>query len=312
MRHRLLARLKSLLSSKTKADASLAKQAGGLHLPAGTDQLRIDSDDRLTGYIPLGFVPFAAHQLGNGDYFGLYWPVGRENCDPLIAETSHDDGLIEPRFSNLTSFLRKTDGIDREEWIEQPTFEDDPDSPLNCFLKARESIGQKAFDHALEQLEKAVRTLPEYTDALATLAGQYQRLGRNEDACRVAVQMIISPPSFGYSGTVTNIARWFSRLDTCPQDLTNDPIWKGRAHLASIPTGGTKDSPAYAVLREAIDTYEKRGDIVRALTLMQTYSDFMNSETQSFQERQNYDFAKHRAVQRELSWKLPDGPRFLL
>ncbi|MCB5205495.1 hypothetical protein LH464_23915 [Neorhizobium sp. T786] len=63
-----------------------------------------------------------------------------------------------------------------------------------------------------------------------------------DKACRLAVQMIISPPSFGFGGPIDNIARWFSRLDTGPVHIAEDPIWKRRAELASIPTGGKKDS----------------------------------------------------------------------
>lgn len=308
----LLHYLKRLFSSDNVADASLPPQCAGLCLPVGVEHLRINRTDVLSDYLPLGFVTFEAHQLGNGDYFGFYWPVGRENTEPLIAETQHDSGRLEPGFSSLKAFLEKTEGIDSHDWIELPTFEEDPDSPRNCYRKARDLIAKKAFDPAVAQLEKAVAALPEYTEALATLAGQYLRMGRTEEACRLAVQIIISPPSFGFGGAVDNIARWFSRLDTGPVDLTEDPIWKGRAKLASIPTGGTKDSQAYPVLREAIDTYAERGEFMKALILMQTYSDFMNSETRSFQERQGYDFATHRARQQNLSQKLPNGPRYLI
>lgn len=307
----LLHYLKRLFSSDIAADASLPAQGAGLRLPVGVEHLRINKAEGLSGYLPLGFVTFEAHQLGNGDYFGFYWPVGRENSEPLIAETQHDGGRLEPGFSGLQAFLRKTEGIDSHEWIELPTVEEDPDSPRNCFAMARELIAQKAFEPAVAQLEKAVAALPEYTEALAALAGQYLRMGRTEEACRLAVQMIISPPSFGFGGPVDNIARWFSRLDTGPVDLAEDPIWRGRAKLASIPTGGAKVSEAYPVLREAMDVYAERGEFVKALTLMQTYSDFMNSETRSFQERQGYDFATHRARQRDLSRKLPNGPRYL-
>lgn len=303
---------RGLFSSGTAADSSLPAQGSGLCLPAGAERLRIDRADVLSGYLPLGFVTFEAHQLGNGDYFGFYWPVGRENGEPLIAETQHDGGRLEPGFSGLTAFLKKTEGVSRDDWIELPTFEEDPDSPLNCYSKAREMIVQKTFGPAIAQLEKAVDALPEYTEALAALAGQYLRLRRSDEACRLAMQMIISPPSFGFGGPVDNIARWFSRLDTGPADLAEDPIWKGRAKLASIPTGGTKDSPAYPVLREAIDIYAERGELVKALTLMQTYSDFMNAETRTFQDRHGYDFAKHRARQRQMSQKLPYGPRYLV
>lgn len=304
--------IRRLFSSTAKTAPSAPAHRGGLRLPEGAEQLGIDKAEVLSGYLPFGFLPFQAHQLGNGDYFGFYWPVGRENSEPLIAETQHDGGLLEPGFSSLSAFLNKTRGMGEHEWTGLPSFEEDPDSPLTCHAKARELIAAGDFDPAVALLEKAIATLPEYTGALATLAGQYLRMRRIDDACRLAVRMTISPPFFGFGGPVDNIARWFSRLDKGPADLAEDPIWQGRASLASIPTGGTKDSPAYPVLRNAIDTYVERGDVVPALTLMQTYSDFMNSETKSFQQRQGYDFAAHRARQRSLSEQLPNGPRYLV
>lgn len=304
--------LKRLLGSNTTNVSSSPAQISGLRLPPGAEQLHIDRTDVLSGYLPLGFVIFRDHQLGNGDYFGFYWPVGRENGEPIVAETDHDGGTLEPGFSSLAAFLKKTKDIDHEDWLELPTFEEDPDSPLNCYRKARELIAASAFNDAIMQLEKAVDALPEYTDALAALAGQYLRARRTDEACRLAMRMLISPPSFGYGGGVANIARWFSRLETGPEDVLDDPIWKGRAALASIPSGGNKDAQSYPVLREAMDVYARRGQIIQAMTLMQTYSDFMNGETKSFQERHGYDFAAHRAQQRELSRQLPYGPRYLV
>lgn len=285
----------------------------GLQLPAGAEQLGIDISDKLSGYLPLGFVGFSAHQLGNGDCFGFYWPVGQEGGEPLIAETQHDDGRLNPAFSGLAFFLRKTKGLAFDEWTEAPTEEEDPDAPLSRYTKARKLIARQAFEEAIFELENAVARLPEYTEALAALAGQYLRLGRTDDACRLAVQMIISPPAFGFGGAVDNITRWFSQLETCPPDLLDDPIWQGRACLAAgVASGGAKESPAYAVLREAMDAYAANGEWVRVLTLMQTYSDFMNAETVSFQERHGYDCAEHRARQRQLSLQLPQGPRYLV
>lgn len=282
----------------------------GLQLPPGAEKLHFHRDD--SSDQPLGFVTFQDHALGNGDYFGFYWPIGREDAEPIIAEDQHDGGTLEPGFSNLASFLRLTAGHDEGDWIELPTVEEDPASPLNRYRKARDLIAAGAFAEAVAELDAAIATLPEYTDALAALAGQHMRAGRLDDACRVAHQMIISPPCFGHWRSVQHVARWFSKLETGPADLADDPIWLGREKLATIPTGGTKDGPAYPVLREAIDIYVGRGDIVKALTLMQTYSDFMNGETKSFQERNGYDFGAHRARQRELSHHLPHGPRYLV
>ncbi|MFD9899156.1 hypothetical protein [Mesorhizobium sp. NPDC059025] len=71
----LLHYLKRLFSSEITAETALPPQAAGLRLPAGVEHLQINKTDVLSSYLPLGFVTFEAHQLGNGDYFGFYWPV---------------------------------------------------------------------------------------------------------------------------------------------------------------------------------------------------------------------------------------------
>lgn len=53
--------------------------------PAQIDALSLAGHDFATGgaYPPLGFRPVLDAELGNGDYFGLYWPYGREGRDPI-------------------------------------------------------------------------------------------------------------------------------------------------------------------------------------------------------------------------------------
>ncbi len=287
-----------------------AAGSNGPKLPQSVDQIRLEKTERLTVYMPFGFLPFDDYDLGNGDCFGLYWPIGKEQQEPLVAETLHDEGRIDPAFSSLDSFLAKAAQLNKHGWFgERPSINEDPASPVACYEAARAALTNQDFDNAVALLEKAVATLPEYTDALAALAAQYRRLQRHDDACRVAVQMIMSPPSFGYSTQVGQIAGWFAKQTKCPDDLSDNPIWLGRAKLVSIPTGGSKDSDAYPIVREAIDTFVARGDIVRALTLMQTYADFMDSETKALQERHGFNLAEHRKRQKELSRRLPGGSR---
>ena len=45
-------------------------------------------------YPPPGFLPF--YGIGNGDYHGFYWPIGREVGPPTVSFSSHDVGSLIP------------------------------------------------------------------------------------------------------------------------------------------------------------------------------------------------------------------------
>ncbi|TBU92792.1 hypothetical protein [Phytopseudomonas dryadis] len=70
-----------------------------LKLPDRVAEISLDSVCT-PGSMP-GFVPFAEHALGNGDSYGLYWPVGQEGCAPLVAETYHDEGRLVPNADQI-------------------------------------------------------------------------------------------------------------------------------------------------------------------------------------------------------------------
>lgn len=111
-----------------------------LTLPAGVEQLTLDKADYLTAHLPPGFVPFSEYALGNGDVFGLYWPIGREGKEPLVAETFHDEGSLMPAFSGLQIFLAGTADLDEEDHPGLPNYDDDPRAPLGCYEEARKAL----------------------------------------------------------------------------------------------------------------------------------------------------------------------------
>ncbi|MGU3492836.1 hypothetical protein ACLBXM_02235 [Xanthobacteraceae bacterium A53D] len=282
-----------------------------LALPAGAEHLALDRDQRYVAFMPFGFVSFQDWQLGNGDEFGLYWPVGRENGPPIVAETFHDDGSIMPCFSSLGTFLAATADLDEADHPEFPTLATDPRSPLALYEDARTQLRAQQVETAIARLEAALEVLPEYTNALGLLASQYLRLGRTDDACRTALHAVICPPSFGCDAHVARVKDWLARQEDAPADVRDDPAWLRRREMEPLPSGGQKESAAYPVLLEMIAVYEARGEIVKALLLMQSYDEYMGSETSAFRDRYNYDPQALRTRQIALSAGLPHGPRVL-
>jgi hypothetical protein len=253
-------------------------------------------------YPPLGFCPIVEHQLGNGDVFGLYWPVGREDHDPIVAETYHDDQSIQPQFSSLERFLtagtKQGNDFDDNGHVAPPTFEEDPRSPVACLRAARNHLQGQNVEAAIKCLETAVSVLPEYTDAQALLCSQYRRVGKSDAAIRSAIQAVISPPCFG--DRPLQLLQWLSRQSSCPTECESDPIWINRGRL-TLKFGGTKENEQCNLLREAIDHYLDSANFIAGMTLMQTYAELMYSETKSFQERNGFDVETFIFWQRDVA-----------
>ncbi len=275
-----------------------------MQLPASLAHISTDQDwQHTTAYPPLGFTPFFDGALGNGDTFGLYWPIGREASEPIVVETWHDEWRIQPHFSSLAAFLQ-AHAAAQDEYVGTPSLADDPASPRAAFLEAKELIAQRNPDAAIALLEAALALVPEYTDALVLLHGQYVRAGRIEEAVKVAIQAIISPPSFG--GPPFKALQWL-RTQPVP-DGEPDPIWRACGQL-SFNFGGNKENADYPVLHAAIESYLEQGNHVCAAALMQTYAELMSAETVSFQERYGFEPAAFIARQIAVSARLPHGSR---
>jgi hypothetical protein len=75
---------------------------------------------------PLGFILFSEGALGNGDSFGLYWPIGKEQEEPLVAETWHDEWRVAPTYSSLRHFLTALERAGDEQQPQPLSPEEDP------------------------------------------------------------------------------------------------------------------------------------------------------------------------------------------
>ena len=274
-------------------------------LPANLREISLEKNwEYRSAFPPLGFMPFFECALGNGDTFGLYWPIGRENIEPIVAETWHDSWQIQPTYSTLDTFLAAAK-IAEEEYPEPPSLTEDPASPRALFYLAKESITNQNVDSAIQFLEKATDVLPEYTEALALLWAQYVRVGRTQEALSVAIQAIISPPCFGERPQ--KALRWLCSQQSAPS-VEHDPIWLIKNQL-KLAYGGAKENTDYPLLLSAINEYLSQSRFVPAATLMQTYAALISSETVSFQERYSFEPKAFTAWQIEVSSKLPHGPR---
>ncbi len=287
-------------------------------------------------YPPLGFYPFIGWVYDNGDQYGLYWPIGKEDAEPMVAETYHDEASLQPHYSTYTRFQTAvttrefaTDDDDDDDDADddfddefENEFEDsddddefdddddiylalgrvslnvDPQSPTANMKLARRLLKNQEVDRAIACLETAVTVIPEYTEAQALLSAQYRRTQQLEKAILAAWQAVISPPCF--DGKPTQIAGWFWKQKTEPPQLADDPIWRRRERL-TMRFGGVAENDQYQLLRDAIDEYLDQARYIPAMTLMQTYAQHMGRETGSFQERNEFQAQEYVDWQKEVA-----------
>jgi tetratricopeptide (TPR) repeat protein len=268
-----------------------------MKLPAAYKSVTIDAHGFDTPYPPLGFYAIAEHQLGNGDIFGLYWPIGREDHDPIVAETYHDQWSVTPQFSSLERFLALA-GDDDDAFVETPALSEDSQSPVACLNAARESLKLQNVDRGIDHLKAALSVLPEYTDAQSLLCAQYRRIDQRDAAIKSALLAIISPPSFGI--VPSQLLAWLASQSTHDSEIQTDPIWINRKRL-TLKFGGVKENDDYRILEDAINQYLDLSGFIPAMTLMQTYAELMYRETVSFRERNRFDVRDYLRWQREVA-----------
>ena len=258
-----------------------------MKLPDHVDRVTLYEDlDPTSPYPPTTFLPFWEHELGNGDMFGMYWPIGRESEPPLVIEMWHDSWTMAPHFSSFSRFLECSQDLPFNRMVPTPTLTQDPNSPMALFAAASEALKANDVGTCVTHLEAATATLPEYTDALDRLAAQYRRLRNTGAAISTALRAIRCPPSFGRINP--QLFHWFARQSAADEATASDPLWRNRTKL-KFQFGGEKHNDDYVVLRNIINAYIADNRPVEAFTLSQTYAEYMCGETVSFRERYDFD-----------------------
>lgn len=248
--------------------------------PAQIAELSLAGQDVGTGGTcpPLGFRPVWDAELGNGDYFGLYWPYGHEDREPIVCDMLHDEWGMEVAFSSVESFV---------EWLQLNGRQRGEVEVEDSALVGRRFRELKPLLH--DQPEEAVSKLrticddfPESAEFWFTLASQLRRIGNHAGCHAAAVRAFTSNWAFGMppDGTL--------RMLQNAKNQTDDPLVKRSGHLTR-QYGGTKENSNYQLLKECIAEYLSSTTPVLGLLLNQNYGYMMSMETTSFQERNQFD-----------------------
>ncbi len=176
---------------------------------------------------PIGFFPF--YGIGNGDYHGFYWPIGREEQPPLIAFSSHDVGGLIPEHGNIETLFHcqlartpaeeepdgtyaelATQSLGREparhevRGLAHDDYEQllalDPYSPFYLCAAGDAHVANQEIEEAAVSYRQSILALPEYVAAHFGLAYALRRLRRPEEATIHLRETLLGPLAF-YGGS---------------------------------------------------------------------------------------------------------------
>lgn len=263
-------------------------------------------------YPPLGFLPWSLFEVGNGDVYGYYWPIGREDSPPIVCETYHDGWELEPIASSLEGLLRlklASRNHHREDAIQlgrllgidvnkiSPTAKLDAgsalalddSSPRFLTIAGHQLAEENQIDLAQRYYLKALDLVPEYGSASFGLARVYRRKRDLQAAIQCMLDVLIAPRCFG--GDKKMCLRWIQQLPDTAFFDANDPIWSHRHQLTLA--SGVKQNNDFLVYEELIEAYLNKREGNRAIRLRIMVGEFMATETLAFRERYNYTEARH-------------------
>jgi tetratricopeptide (TPR) repeat protein len=268
-----------------------------MKIPTGIEKVSLSKSDVPLGPYPsLGFVPLWDAELGNGDYFGLYWPLGKENEEPIVCDMLHDEWALEPRFSSLEKFI---------EWLELNDWERGDEEIVDdqlstaIFNKAKTLYSSSDIEAAINLLNKACINFPEVSEYWFALSSQSKRVGDMEKSANAALKALNSNWVFGFpaQGVIRSL-----RSSQFREALSKDPIVQ-RIDEFELNFGGVKENSIYPIIYECVQEYLNSERFIDGLMLYQNYGYMMCSETGAFQERYNFDLKSWRSEYSELCLK---------
>jgi len=273
--------------------------------PTNIDKLSLHSIEYALGPYPtLGFVPVSEAELGNGDYYGLYWPLGRENDEPIVCDMLHDEWSLKLSFSSTDKFIEY---LELNDWFRGENKVFDEDFAPSYYQKAKGCLSKNNVEDAINYLNRAVSSFPEDCEYWFSLASQLRRIRKNEESIKAAVNAFLG--NWVFSFPPQGVLRML-QSNNAKEILPNDPIVK-RVNNLNLGFGGEKENNNYPLLKECIEEYFEQGEDIKGLSLFQNYAYMMYSETTAFQERYNFNLSEWQSEYSELCKnKLGDNRRF--
>jgi len=255
-----------------------------MKLPENSDQVTIIPGVGEGVYPAQGFLMFEEAALGNGDYYGLYWEVGKEEQEPIVCETMHEEeGIIEPRFSSLDKFLKWYE-INDYDWGEIEI--EDDDFVWNCLEVGDRYVQQNKPEEAIVYYKKATNSVSEMSTPWYKLAAQQLRMKQDLEAQQSLMNAILSNWTLGFPSE--NAIRLFRQMQF-ENEFKIHPLIK---HKEGLTFKFGRKNEDYVILREIIQELKEAQNIRDWFLMEQNYAYRMARETSSFRRKNNFNLAQ--------------------
>jgi tetratricopeptide (TPR) repeat protein len=235
-------------------------------------------------FSPIGYIAIEETSDGGGDYYGLYWEVGKEENSPTICASRHEDRLLVPEFKDFESFV---------EWFDETSGQEAPVMNLNdndFFIsltnKGKVLTRNGRNEEAIQKLERAVSLFSEYSETWYWLAENYYQTGKKDQGDRAILNSIAS--NFFFGPPPRKAIERFNQM-TPSDDLKDHPIVKRRERLIGDGNFTKAVSVNLGALLETIDELKKQKDYRSAILMQQNYGLLMASESEEVMTLHGFD-----------------------
>jgi hypothetical protein len=256
-----------------------------MRLPASIDKVTIVKNTRSIGvFPPVGFVEFEEGNDGGGDYYGLYWELGKEKQLPIVCRVNHEEYTLEASSPDLNSFILWFEKDDKNIPVIS-NLDNDTFFPI-FFFKAKVLAKNGKAVEAIEKLELSTRLFGEFSESWALLSEQYRKVGRIEDAEHAAINSIRANWAFGLPSN--KAVDCFQAIDVNGHH-TDEPLAKRKDDLIKPGTFNSPPHVNFENLLGSIEAYKAINDTYSYLKMKQNYGYFMNAEKKETKEKYDFD-----------------------
>jgi hypothetical protein len=214
---------------------------------------------------PLGFVNIEEGGDGAGNNYGLYWEIGKEDKPPIICWFDHDEGVLEPSFPTLSSFLRWHKLEDKADF----SFKEGEDLFFPYFNQAKLLNKKQKHEEAIQYLEHSVQLFGEHAGSWYLLNLQYLKTNDLKKLKKYFPEILKA--NWACGAPSNKQIKFMNEVIPLLGD-SDDPILKlyNKLNLEN----GWKDGLRlnYNVLKEIIAKYHAQGDYISALKLKQNHA----------------------------------------
>jgi hypothetical protein len=258
-----------------------------MKIPSQISKVTLNEPSGYWIFPPIGFVEIDESADGAGNYYGLYWELGKENEEPTVCWMDHEQGSLVPEFKDLDSLLIWFE--ETESFSSPPIDLNDNNFFMNLYKKSKILTKNEKNDEAIIRLEKSINLFGEFCDSWTLLAENYWKLNEIEKAEVASLNSILTNYTFAIPSSKS--IEQFDRIDPNGK-LKNNPIVKRKEGLLK---GGFYNNPFsvnYELLNEAIEEYYDIGDLRSAILLQQNYGYLMMFEPEKTRRRHDFEDKK--------------------